>query len=224
MQPTEFRTGVIKPIECAKEAWEIIKPDYWLLMAIVLVGAVTSAITLYVLVGAMASGIMLCYLKRIDGEPVAFDNLWQGLKFFWPSLPVTLLIFIPVIVWMVVLFSTIYMPIIMAAVMGDNLYSDQMLSVVVGALVVDFIVAIVMICFHTLLTFSIPLVVDRGLTGFKPATVSARAVLKNVKGIGGLIGVNFVLALIGEAMCGIGIYLVIPLIVATSLVAYRKVF
>ena len=108
--------------------------------------------------------------------------------------------------------------------MGDRLSNDELVGVLGGAFVLDLVVALIMISIHTLLTFSFPLVVDRGLTGFKPAIVSARAVMKNLKGIGGLIVVNFVLALSGELACGVGIYFVIPLIMATSLVAYRKVF
>src|SRR5215831_18566570 len=111
MQPTEFRPNAIRPIECVKEAWEFIKPDYWLLMAIFIVGALTGAITAYVLIGAMVCGIMYCYLRRIDGYPVKFEDLWKGLKFFWPSLPVTLLIFIPAVVWAIVLTMTLYLPI-----------------------------------------------------------------------------------------------------------------
>lgn len=193
-------------------------------MAILIVGALTGAVSLYVLIGAMVCGIMYCYLRRIDGYPVKFEDLWKGLGFFWPSLPVTLLIFVPAIVWGVILFCTIYLPIIMSVVMGERLSSDELMSVVGVAFAVDFVVALVMICFHTLLTFSFPLIIDRGLTGLKPAVVSAKAVLKNLKGIGGLIGVNFVLALAGELACGVGIYLVLPLVMATSLVAYRKVF
>lgn len=224
MQPTEFRTNVIKPIECAKEAWELIKPNYWLLFAIFLVGALIGAFTAYVLIGAMVCGIMYCYLRQIDGYPVSFEDLWNGFRFFWPSLPVTLLVVIPTVIWIVVLFTTIYLPIIMAAVMGDRLSGDEMMSFLGGAFLVDIVVAIGMICVHTLLTFSFPLVVDRGLTGFQPAIVSAKAVWGNLKGICGLVGVNFVLAIVGEMACGIGLYLVIPIVMATSMVAYRKVF
>ena len=224
MESTEFRTGVIKPIECVKEAWELIKPDYWLLFAILLVGMLIGGFTLYILIGAMVCGIMYCYLRRIDGYPVQFDELWKGFSFFWPSLPVTILVVVPAVVWIAVLFTTIYLPIMMAAVMGERLNGDELMGIVGGAFAIDLVVAIVMICFHTLLTFSFPLVVDRGLTGLKPAIVSARAVLKNLKGITGLIGVNFVLVMLGELACGIGLYLVLPLIMATSLVAYRKVF
>jgi uncharacterized membrane protein len=119
---------------------------------------------------------------------------------------------------------TIYLPIIMAAVMGDKLSGSELMSFAGGAFAIDAIVAVIMICIHTLLTFSFPLVVDRKLTGLKPAVVSAKAVLKNLKGICGLVGVNFVLVLVGELACGIGLYLVMPLIMATNLVAYRKIF
>lgn len=224
MGPTEFRTGVIKPFECVKEAWELIKPDYWLLFAILLVGGLIGGFTMYILLGPMICGIMLCFLRRIDGYPVNFDDLWKGFQYFIPSLPVTILFVVPILVWIVVLFVTIYMPIIMAAMMGDRMSSDELIGVLAGAFLIDVVVALVMICLHTLLTFSFPLIVDRGMSGLRPAVVSAKAVMKNLGGIGGLIGVNFVLVLLGELACGIGVYFVLPLVMATSLVAYRKVF
>lgn len=224
MQPTEFRTNVIHPIECAKEAWQLIKPDYWLMFAILLVGALIGAFSAYILIGAMVCGIMYCYLRQIDGYPVNFEDLWKGFGFFLPSLPVTLLVFVPTIAWMAVLFTTMYLPLIMSAIMGDRLSGDEMMTYLGGVFLVDIVVAFFMICIHTLLTFSFPLVVDRRLTGVTPAIISAKAVLKNLKGICGLIGVNFVLVLAGELACGIGLYLVMPLIMATNLVAYRKIF
>lgn len=224
MEPTEFRTGVIKPIECVKEAWALIKPDYWILFAILLVGALIGAFTMYVLIGAMMCGIMYCYLRRIDGYSVHFDDLWKGFTFFWPSLPVAILVVVPIVIWSFIMIFTIYLPIVMATVMGDRLNSSELMATFGGVFIVDVIVAIVMICFHTLLTFAFPLVVDRGLTGFRPGALSARAVLRNLGGITGLIGVNFVMVLCGELACGIGLYLVMPLLMATTLVAYRKVF
>ena len=34
MNDIEFRTGVIRPLECFKEGWELIKPNYWLIFGI----------------------------------------------------------------------------------------------------------------------------------------------------------------------------------------------
>ena len=48
-----FNASAIKPVECLKEAWNLIKDDYWLLFAISLVGAMVAGVTVYVLLGAM---------------------------------------------------------------------------------------------------------------------------------------------------------------------------
>ncbi|HTH52201.1 MAG TPA: hypothetical protein VL501_09725, partial [Pyrinomonadaceae bacterium] len=68
------------------------------------------------------------------------------------------------------------------------------------------------------------LIVDRDLSSLDAIKLSARAAFKNLGGIGGMIAVNFVLALVGEAACGVGLYLVIPILMAANVVAYRKVF
>ena len=57
MQNLEFTTGQIRATECVREAWAIIKDDYWLLFAIAIVGAMIGGISLYVLIGAMICGI-----------------------------------------------------------------------------------------------------------------------------------------------------------------------
>ena len=224
MQNIEFTTGQIRPIECTKEAWALIKEDYWLLFAISLVGALIGGVSMYVLIGAMVCGIFFCYLKKIDGGLVAFDDLWVGFKFFWPSLLVTILIVLPLVVWMITLFTTIYLPIIMSAVGGSRVSNDELLTFALIALAIDVIVAFVMVCFHALLIFCFPLIVDRHISSWEAIKLSARAVLKNLGGIGGLIAVNFLLALAGELAFCVGIYLVIPVITATNIVAYRKVF
>ena len=220
MQNLEFRTGVIKPIECVKEAWEIIKPDFWLLFAIVLVGAVVGTISLYIVIGAMICGINYCYLKQIDGKKVVFDDLWKGLSWFGPGLIVALCIFVPILL----VYAVIYVPIFVAMMMGARMSQDELMTTLAGAFAVDAILIVIMVCFHTLLMFSFPLIVDRNLGGFRAMVTSAKAVWKNMAGVVGLILVNMGLALLGELAFCIGIYLAIPIIFATNVVAYRKVF
>jgi hypothetical protein len=224
MQNLEFTLGQIRPIECVKEAWELIKDDYWILFAISLVGALIGGISMYVLIGAMICGIFYCYLKKIDGGKVVFDDLWVGFKYFWPSLGLTLAVVVPIVVWIVIMFVTIYVPLITAAVMGNKANDKAILGTFAVGFAIDLVVAIIMVCIHSLLIFAFPLIVDRGLSSWEAMKLSARAALKNVGGIGGLIGVNFIMALLGELACGIGLYLMIPIITAANLVAYRKVF
>src|SRR5690349_15532391 len=113
----EFTRGVLRPVECAREAWALIKDDYWLMFGIAIVGSLIGGISFYVLIGPMICGIFYCYLKKIDGKVVAFDDLWTGFKYFWPSLPLTLAIVVPMVGFMLLMFVTIYLPIITAAVM-----------------------------------------------------------------------------------------------------------
>ncbi len=224
MQNTEFTSGQIHPIKCVKEAWALIKDEYWILFAVSVLGAMIGGVSMYVLIGPMVCGIIYAYLKKIDGGKVTLDDLWVGFKYFKPSLLVTVLIVVPLVVWMVFIFSTIYLPIIMTAVSGPKANTDELLTVAVVALVIDVIVGFVMVCFHSLLIFCFPLIVDRQLTSMESIKLSARAVMKNLSGIGGLVAVNMGMALAGEAAFCVGLYLVIPVITATNVVAFRKVF
>lgn len=220
----EFTTGKIRPIECVKEAWALIKDEYWLLFAISLVGALLAGVTVYVLLGAMICGIFRCYLTKIDGGRVNFDDLWTGLKYFWPSLFATIVFVVPMVVYFIAIFSTLYLPLIMKAIGGSRVSDEEMLATVFVALAVDVVVAIVMVIVHSLLIFTFPLIVDRGVSSWDAIKLSARAALKNFGGVGGLVLVNFGLVLLGYLAFCFGLYLAIPLITATNLVAYRKVF
>lgn len=220
MQNLEFQIGVIKPVECVKEGWQLIKKDYWLLFAIVLVGALIGGATMYILLGAMFCGIFMCYLRAIDGEPVQFDILFKGFNYFIPGLIVTLFIVVP----MIAVYVIIYLPFIAAAILGEQMTEEYIITMLIGAGLIDLVVVIVMVCFHTLLMFSFPLIVDRNLGAIDAMKTSARAVWKNMGGVAGLIVVNMGLMIAGQLALCIGIYFAIPIMMAGNAVAYRKVF
>lgn len=225
MENIEFTRGQIRPIECAKEAFELIKPDYWLLFAISLVGGMIGGVSLYVLIGAMICGIFYSYLKVIDGRGRAsIDDLWTGFRYFWPSLLLTVIFVLPIVVYVFALFFTMYLPLIAKAVGGSKVSDGELLTGFGIALVVDLFIAVAMVCVHSLLVFSFPLVIDRGLSSWEAIKLSARAALKNIAGIGGLILLNFGMVIVGYLAFCVGLYLIIPLMTATSIVAYRKVF
>jgi hypothetical protein len=220
MTNTEFRTGVISPVECIKEGFERIKKDYWLLFAILLVGALIGGFTMYILGGAMFCGIFYAYIKAIDGKPVTFDDLWKGMNYFGPGLVVVLFMVVPAFAYYIFAYITF-----VAAVFGGAQAGEAGL---VGALVVvgiiDLVVLIAMVCFHTLLTFALPLIVDRNLGAIDAIKLSARAVWANMGGVIGLILVNMGLMLLGYIALCVGIYFVIPIMIAGNVVAYRRVF
>lgn len=220
MNDISFNTGVIKPVECVREGWELIKNDYWVLFAVALVGGLIGGFTMYILLGAMICGIFYCYLQAIDGKPVSFDGLWKGFEYFKPSIIVTLAIIIPTII----VYAIIYIPFVMAMVMGPNLSQAEFMTLLIGVAAVDLVIIVIMVCFHTLLMFSFPLIIDRSLSGIEAIKTSARAVWKNLGGVAGLIIVNFGLMFLGYLALCIGLYFVIPVMIAGNAVAYRKVF
>lgn len=220
MLEPEFRTGVIRPVECYKEAWELMKDQYWLIFAVVLVGILVASIIPVIIVGPMMIGIYLCLLDKIDGGEVNFDRLFKGFDQFLPSLMLSILITLPVFVMIIL----IYVPMIMMAFAGPRMNESDLFVFIVGVIVVELVFGIFMVCFHTLLLFSFPLMADRRVSVMDSIKLSARAVWKNMGGVVGLFGVGFVVAIIGYLMLCIGLYLVLPLIFMANAVAYRKIF
>ncbi|CAN5389797.1 hypothetical protein BH20ACI1_BH20ACI1_19910 [soil metagenome] len=220
MLKQEFQTGVIRPVECFKEGWELIKSDYWVLFAISLVGALIAGFSMYILLGAMLCGIYYCFLQKIDTGTVSFDGLWKGFSYFLPGLIVALLIIVPTLF----IYGIIYVPIIMAAVMGSKLSPDEFMTLFFGAVAVEIVFAFIMVCLHTLLLFAFPLIVDRNLSALEAIKLSAKAVWNNLSGVAGLIGVSILLLIPGILTCGLGIYFLTPIMLAGFMVAYRKIF
>src|SRR5215813_461642 len=96
-EQSDFRVGVIKPVECIKEGWALIKDEYWLFFGISIVGILIGGVVPIVLLGPMMAGIFLCLLQRRRGQPVEFGLLFKGFDHFLPGLIVTLLKMIPVV-------------------------------------------------------------------------------------------------------------------------------
>jgi hypothetical protein len=220
MGPEDFRREAVKPLDCIKEGFELIKSDFWLLFVIWLVGGLISSVSLLIASGAMTAGTFYCYLRKIDGHNVSFDDLWKGMKWFLPGLLVMAVIVIP----MIAVYAVIYVPIVMSAVMGSRMSQEELLTMLIGAFTVDAVLIVIMVCLHSLLIFTFPLMVDRDLGAVKSMFLSARSVFGNLIGVAGLLGLNFLLAFAGYLVFCVGIYFVIPVIIAGNLVAYRKVF
>jgi hypothetical protein len=203
-----------------KEGFERIKKDYWLLFAIGLVGGIIGGFTMYILAGAVICGIMFAYLKAIDGKPVVFDDLWKGMNYFGPGLVVILILIVPVFAYYIFAYITL-----VAALFGGAQAGEAgMIGALVVVGVIDLVVLIAMVSFHTLLTFSFPLIVDRNLGPVDAMKTSARAVWQNLGGVVGLVLVNMGLMFLGYLALCIGLYFVVPIMIAGNVVAYRRVF
>ncbi len=221
----EFKTGVIKPIQCMQEGWDLIKDRYWLIFGVTVVGMLIAGIVPFgIIMGAMYCGIYYVILQKMDGKPFEFGDLFKGFNYFLPSLIATLIFIIPVVIFTVVIWIS------MAAIMvgmtdGRGRIDESAVVALYGTMIVEGIIfAVIISCIHAFIIFTYPLIIERNLSGGEAFKLSARAAWANLGGVIGLILTEFVMGFIGYLFCGIGLYFTLPIMFAGVAVAYRKVF
>lgn len=226
-QNTNFRVGVIRPVECFQEGWELIKDRYWLFLGISVVGVLLGGLVPFgLLLGAMFCGIYYCLFKQMNRQPIEFGELFKGFDFFLPSLIVTLFIAVPGLVFGVGV-NLVMIPMqfaIQSAIKRGDDPMKVMIPFFATFAVVALVFGLLLACVHALIMFAYPLIVERKLNGIEAFKLSARAVLANLGGVVGLILIEFLLGIIGVLLCYVGVFLVIPLNFAAVIVAHRKVF
>lgn len=217
----EFTTGQIRPVEVYKEAWATMKSEFIVVWITVIIGMIASSTI--VLMGPIMVGMFMCLIDKADGKPAKLDKLFKGFSRWKAGALVAAIAMIPVLIF-VTLAVVSYVPTMMASLGGNVIPPDQLLSMILGILAVEFVVGIVMAIIHTFMLFAFPLIADRNLGGLAALKLSARAVWANKKGVGGVFGVGILVAIAGYLLMCVGIYLAIPVIMMATTVAYRKVF
>lgn len=229
MFPSEFRTGVIRPVECFREGWELIKDQYWLIFAITFVGMLIGGIIPFgIAIGAMFCGIYYCLFQKMSGRRVEFEGLFKGFNYFLPGLVASLVIIVPAVISVVFIYGSM-IAIFVASTDSRGRLDESIIWTLVGTMFLEMLVVwLVLGCLHVFLIFAYPLIVERNMKGWDAFRLSARAAWANLGGAVGLIAVEFVLGFLAYVLTffifGLGIYLVMPIMFAGVLVAYRKVF
>lgn len=226
-----FKRGAVRPMECLREGWRLVKDDYWLFLGITLVGLIFGSMAPFgILMGPAFCGIHFCLLRRERGRHVSFDMLFRGFDYFAQSLIATLIMVLPMMV-LVVVFYLLFMAGIfgtIAAMAGPAPGQPPDPSVIwifvaLGAL---YTLAIMMISvvFNFFFFFTYPLIVDRGLSGFEAVRLSIRAALGNFFGVVGVVVLTQLLGMLGALACYVGMIFVVPITFAMVSVAYAQVF
>ena len=226
---TLFLTGVIKPVECLKEGWALIKDQYWLFLGIVFVGIFVGGAVPIVLIGPMMVGIYMCYFRRMRGEPVDFGLLFKGFDYFAQSLIAALIQMIPMVVVMVPAYIIMFALMMTSMPRGggsmDPDASSRFLFTFFGFELVFLVVMIAVgITVGVFFMFAFPLIADRGLSGLDATKLSIKAGKANFGGILSLLLLNFAIGMLGVLACYIGVFFIMPISLASYAVAYRRVF
>jgi hypothetical protein len=225
----QFRTGVIKPVECVKEAWALIKDQYWLFLGITFVGVFIGSAVPIVLAGPMMVGIYLCLFRRMRGEPVEFGMLFKGFDHFAQALIAALLQMIPMVIVMVPAYIIMFV-LMMTSVPrgGGRMDPDESWRFVFTFLGFELVFVVVILAVTIVVSiffmFAFPLIADRNLSGLDAVKLSIKAARANFGGVLGLVLVCVGLGILGVLCCYVGAFLVMPVSFASYAIAYRRVF
>ena len=215
----------ISPVALYQEAWDRVKGQYWLFLAICAVGMLLGGLApLCILLGPMMCGIYLCYRRQAQGEPIAFDLLFKGFEHFTESfiasllmLAASLVVMVPV---MVVLFAAVFAGVL--AGQSDHAGLGAVGCVFIGAGVLLAILAGAVIgCFFL---FAFPLVMDRRMKGVDAVKLSFQAARANLGGLLLLALGNALLGLLGVLCCYVGAFLVMPVTIGAQWICYERIF
>lgn len=225
----QFRTGVIKPVECVKEGWALIKDQYWLFLGIVFVGIFVGGAVPIVLIGPMMVGIYMCFFRRMRGEPVDFGLLFKGFDYFAQSLIAAVIQMIPLVVVMVPAYIIMFALMMTSMPRGggrmDPDASSRFLITFLGfELVFVTVICAVGIVVGIFFLFAFPLIADRGLSGLDATKLSIKAGKANFGGILSLLLLNLAMGILGVLACYVGVFFIMPISLASYAVAYRRVF
>ena len=225
---SQFRTGVIKPVECIKEGWDLIKDQYWLFLGIVVVGMLIGGAVPIVLIGPMMVGVFMCYFRKMRGEQVEFGTLFKGFDHFAQSLIAALIQMIPMVIVMVPAYIIMFAVMFASMPRGGRMSPDEssafvitLIACYIGFFVLIMVVALIVSIFFM---FAFPLIADRGLSGVDAIKLSIKAGKANAGGILGLVLMNFLLGIVGVLACYVGAFLIMPISFAANAVAFRRVF
>jgi len=186
--------------EWIEKGFNLYKENFGILVLVSLIAVIVSAITVGVLAGPMAAGVLLVVFQLHDRkEPKPeVGTLLKGFDFFLNS-------FLFFIVWGVAIF-------VVSLILG--------LVPCIGQVASLFVVFVA----HALLMFGMFLIVDRNME-FWPASVeSFNMVKRNFWPFLGFSVVSNLIGSIGAVACGIGVVFTLPIQVCILMVAYREIF
>jgi hypothetical protein len=225
MSNIEFRTGVIRPLDCFREGWALLHPHFWLMFAITTAGMLLAGFAPFgLLIGPMYCGIYLCFFLLVQGRRPEFGDLFNGFSFFVPSLVATLILIVPMVIFAAVSTASVFGLLAALTDSRGNLDPSAIFALYGVVIAEGIVFALVIGCIHAFVMFAYPLIIEYNLSGLEAFKLSSRASWANLSGVIGLIIWEFVIGLIGSLACGVGLYFTFPIMFAAVLIAYRKVF
>ncbi len=179
--------------------------------------------------GVLFCGIYKALSRQSSGEVADFGDLFSEFQKLKPCLIVA--VFMSLFQFVLELTGfMVGMTIGLSALSTEILTSDGSLNpALFGGLFLVFIVfffiyLIITLIFSVLTTFIYPLISERNLSGKEAILTSIKSGLANMGGLLGLLILLGLMAFGGVLLCFIGVFFVVPILVAAIFEAYQSVF
>jgi hypothetical protein len=226
---TAFNRGAVRPVECFREGWQLIKNDYWLFLGIAIVGVLIGSVgPMGILAGPMMCGIHICLLRHMKGRPIQFSMLFEGFNYFIPGMIVALVMMVPVLLLILLMYVGFFaagLSFVLLLPQGGGPPDLAAVGIPLAIYALVMVAAIaVSLLVGAVFFFVYPLIVDRELSAFAAISTSLKAALANLGGVLGFVLLVTLLNLVGVLMCYFGLLLLLPLHYAAVTMAYRQVF
>jgi len=230
-QMMEFQSKAIKPMECLKGGWALVKPRYWRALGVCVLGLFIATLAPFdILMGPMLCGIYICLLAAMDERNFELGDLFKGFDYFLQSflasmffLGTALLLIIPIVVIQVFLMVTLILHGGGAAGGSVPGFPGGIAGVLLFVLFILVILVFLMLI-GVFLQFTFPLIVERKLGAWDAIKTSFRGAKANFGRLFILYLLLMLLSLGAMLFCYVGVFFVVPISFAACALAYRQVF
>ena len=231
LQPQYYKSA-IDASGCISNAWEMIKPNYWLFFGISVLSWVLIACIPclnVVLVGPVMGGVYYTSFRAMRGEPIDFGMMFKGFERFVPLMLVGLVQSIPNIIYQGFDLSIRFGNIGIQSILSGRDADGAELAIAGGymafVIIVSVILVLVSIFWAISFAFAVPIMVENENIGVIDALkLSFRAAWSNVGGIVVLAIFGGLLLFVGMLALCIGLLFVLPVVWVSWAFAYRQVF
>lgn len=224
---TSVERTAIGPIDCMAQGARLVMDHLGAAVGVVLLFYLAMFIPYgsIVLLGPATCGLYYVVFKWMRGEPATVGSIFKGFEWMWDG-------FLATILMVVAIYAVVIPPLTVIGLAAFSLFRDALVGgagpdpmilipVAVGFyLLFLFLVLVVSILFM----FVFPLITERGMSPFSAIKWSVRGVLPHVPGLFALHVLNGILGMIGFLLCVIPGVLYVPIAMASTAFAFRKVY
>lgn len=228
-----FNSSAINAGDCISDGMALIQPNYWLFLGMtflgVIIGGCIPCVSIF-LAGPVMVGIYYALFTQMREQPVEFGMMFKGFEKFVPAMVVGIISSLPEVAGEGLRLTANFSDLALRGVVppenaGQSSPTFAFTGGIIVLMICLFIVGIIFtFAWRVTFTFALPLIADHNIDIGEALKLSARAGWANWSGLLVLFIFQVLVGMVGVLLLCIGVFFVMPIIQASSAVAYRQVF